>query len=428
MIDTPATAGPPGLARRPFYGWKLLAVFWVILLANLGFPMYGGAFLNSAMAAELHFSRQTLGLPFSVFLGTVGLSSPLVAVLIRRIGVRLTLVLGNVSVALGALAMGTVVTTGVAAIIVFGLVIGFGVAAGGNLTAQTAIPRWFIRRRSLAFAIMLTAAATGGFIAPPFLNAIIGGADENWAVGWLVLAAIATSAAFLAGVFVRESPEEVGQAPDGDNGLVTGAAAAATSLAAQSVPLREAARTLRFWMLVLASSAATGSFGLILAHGVANARDAGSTGGEAAFALALVSLLGFGGKAIAGSAGDRMGPATVWGTLMIVMAFGLGVLAWSASKWGIYFGAASLGLGFGGVVVCQPATIAKLFGAHHFAPIASTIYFLQAIAGILVPWIAGRTFDRLNTYAPGFFGASLACLAAGALLLFLLRHPAKADR
>src|SRR5689334_17959427 len=74
-----------------FYGWKLLAVFWLILLANLGFPMYGGAFLNSAMAAHLDFSRQMLGLPFSVFLGTVGLGSPLVAVLIRKLGVRWTL-------------------------------------------------------------------------------------------------------------------------------------------------------------------------------------------------------------------------------------------------------------------------------------------------------------------------------------------------
>lgn len=422
MTDSATASASPGVAGRRFYGWKLLAVFWVILLANLGFPMYGGAFLNSAMAVELGFSRQTLGLPFSVFLGTVGLASPLVAVLIRRLGIRYTLVLGNACVAVGALAMGTIVGSGIAATVVFGLVIGFGVASGGNLTAQTAIPRWFIRHRSLAFAIMLTAAATGGFIAPPLLNALIEMFGGSWTLGWFVLAALAALAALLAGLLVRESPQEIGQAPDG--GDLTEVAVAATVGRRSTLSIRSMLHMKRFWVLVFASAAATGSFGLMLAHGVANARDSGYSAAEGAFALSLVSLCGFGGKAIAGAAGDRSSPAAIWGVLMIAMAVGLAILAVSAQKLGIYGGAAALGLGFGGVIVCQPATIAKLFGAIDFAPVASAIYLLQAIAGILAPWAAGRLFDEFHSYWPGFLVAALACSVSGVLLLIVLARSA----
>ena len=402
-----------------FYGWKLLAVFWLILLANLGFPMYGGAFLNSMMATHLGFSRQMLGLPFSVFLGTVGLSSPLVAALIKRFGVRSTLVLGNGCVACGALIMGTLVTSGVVATIVFGIVVGFGVAAGGNLTAQTAIPRWFVRRRSLAFAIMLTASATGGFVAPPLMNAVIGPSGDSWWLGWIVLAAIAVGAALLAALYVREAPEDLGQFPDGATTAL--GSDAGTRTAGQSISLEEAVRAAPFWVISLASACATGAFGLILAHGVANARDAGYSAVDAALVLSFVSLSGFAGKAIAGGGGDRWNPALIWSGLMFTMAVGLAIATAGTNFGGPYASAIAMGAGFGGIVVCQPATIARFFGTNHFARLASTVYFLQAIAGILLPWAAGWAFDRFHTYGPGFLGSALACLASGILLVVFCR-------
>ena len=107
----------------------------------------------------------------------------------------------------------------------------------------------------------------------------------------------------------------------------------------------------------------------------------------------------------------------IWGGLMVAMAIGLAILGSAANLGGPYAGAIAMGAGFGGVVVCQPATIARLFGPAHFAQLASTIYFLQAIAGILVPWAAGWTFDRFHTYWPGFMGCAIACLVSGVLLV-----------
>ncbi len=67
------------MAARAFYGWRLLAAFWLIAVINLAFPAYGSAVLNAAMAAELGFDRQSLGTMVAVYLAMSGLPGPLVA-------------------------------------------------------------------------------------------------------------------------------------------------------------------------------------------------------------------------------------------------------------------------------------------------------------------------------------------------------------
>jgi hypothetical protein len=52
--------------RKAFYGWKLLAVHWLILFAVLGWPPYGTGIVNTYMAEQLGFDRTMLGVPYSV--------------------------------------------------------------------------------------------------------------------------------------------------------------------------------------------------------------------------------------------------------------------------------------------------------------------------------------------------------------------------
>jgi MFS family permease len=171
-----------------------------------------------------------------------------------------------------------------------------------------------------------------------------------------------------------------------------------------------------FWIMSLASAFATGGFGVVLAHGVANAQDAGYSPREAALSLSVVSLSGFVGKAIAGPGGDRVNPVFIWAGLMAAMAAGLGVASFGLSGIGLIAYAALLGAGFGGVVVCQPAAIANTFGTRHFAQIAGAVYFLQATVGVLAPWLTGRSFDQTHTYRGGFIVLAAGCLLSAALL------------
>src|SRR5512136_286535 len=103
--------------KAEFYGWRLLAAFWAISVVNLAFPNYGSSVMNPYMAADLQLDRRMLGLPYSVFVLMSGLPGPLIALLINRKGVRLTLVIGGLLVLAGSLAMALFVNSGMQAVL-----------------------------------------------------------------------------------------------------------------------------------------------------------------------------------------------------------------------------------------------------------------------------------------------------------------------
>ena len=117
----------------------MLAALWGVMFLNLGFPAYGPAVINAAMAKALGLHREMLGNMFSVYMIMSGLPGPLVAVSINRFGVRKTLILGSGFIIIGALLMATVVTGGLGAMLCFGLLVGTGVATGAALASQTGL-------------------------------------------------------------------------------------------------------------------------------------------------------------------------------------------------------------------------------------------------------------------------------------------------
>jgi MFS family permease len=121
--------------------------------------------INSAMARELGFSRETLGLITSFYIIMSGLPGPIVAMSVNRFGVRRTLLAGSTLNVAGAVFMATVANSGIAAYFGFGLLIGGGVCSGAAIASQTGLSRWFIRRRAMAMSILYSAGAIGGYIA-----------------------------------------------------------------------------------------------------------------------------------------------------------------------------------------------------------------------------------------------------------------------
>src|SRR5882672_416143 len=100
------------MPKHRFYGWTMLVALWGVMFLNLGFPAYGPAVINAAMAKAVGLHRETLGNMFSVYMIMSGLPGPLVASSVNRFGVRRTLILGSSFIIIGALLMATVVTGG----------------------------------------------------------------------------------------------------------------------------------------------------------------------------------------------------------------------------------------------------------------------------------------------------------------------------
>src|SRR6266436_870800 len=90
-------------SERGFYGWKLVFFLWLLDFLNMGFPLYGGAVINTYMLKEIPMSRSSFGMGFTLLNLFVGIPSILVGASIVRLGIRKTFVIGSALILVGAL-------------------------------------------------------------------------------------------------------------------------------------------------------------------------------------------------------------------------------------------------------------------------------------------------------------------------------------
>ncbi len=409
------------VGERAFYGWKLLAACWVIMFLNLGIPVYGASGLNALMATALHLDRSALGLLFSTYMVMSGLPGPLVAMSVNHIGVRRTLMLGSAILIAGALLMGTVVDSFWLAVLAFGLLIGGGVATGAALAAQAGLARWFVRRRALVLSILYSSGAVGGFVSGRLLDHVVRLAGGNWRAGWWVIAALSTIACAVAAVFVKESPAELGQMPDGES-----AAAPLSSTApfrtTQEWSYRQAMASPAYWLMVLALLGVSCGYTLYLAHGFVHLRDLGHSASEAWQAISLVAVSGLIAKLIIAICGDRLDPRYLWAVFQIIFGIGLTLVVNARTHASVLVFATCLGIGFGGGLVCLMAVLSNYFGTRLFASLAGLAVAINTTLSAITPYVAGWRYDAGHGYGASFYTLALWCLIGGAAL-FVLRPP-----
>lgn len=423
------------MAKSGFYGWKLIAAFWVVVFINLAFAAYGSPVMNAGMAQQLHLSRTLAGLPYSVYIVMSAVPSVLIAVLVRRFGVRFTVVLGSVLILVGCVIMATVVDSALGAVIVFGFVIAFGVCAGGVFGTQPGAVVWFVRRRALAISLVYSGGAFGGIFAAPVLNRVIVHAGGNWRAGWWLYAALAALSTVIAAVFIRERPSDLGQEPDGGpprarrraGGREAGAAAEAPRpafITREVWPFTEVLRSGRFWIMVLALCGGSAGYTLFLSQGMLHLKDLGYTTAQAADALSAATGSALLGKAALALFGDRIDPRYIWAITAAVFGIGLVLVIHPRGILGEYAFSLCIGFGFGGGLVCMMTTISNYYGPEVFAAAAGVAGALNTIISFIASVLGGVVYDALGSYAPTFYILAVWCFA-GAVALVLVRPPAR---
>ena len=412
-----------------FYGWKLLAVFWVILFANFAFPLYGASVVNTYMAAALHWDRTQLGLAYAIYQLMIGAPAPLIAILIARKGVRFTATLGCCVVAAGALLMSSVVRTSLQVDLVYGVMIGLGAMTGGVLVAQTGINRWFNRFKGLAITVVHTGGTLGGFAAARILDSVIRGSNGNWRAGWWLMAGLSAICAILALSFVREDPSDLGQFADGaaeagsPGSFVACAPASGVYKTTEEWTLGEALRTPALWLYVVSLLGFSIGYPLYLAHGVAHLRDLGFTPAAAASSISIMLLSALFGTLLFAGIADRLEPRLVWSVASLVFAAGMLLALHASGNMGLYLYAILLGSSFGVSFSAMMVLPANYYGVKAYPSVISTVMVVGTVAGAAGASLAGVVFDHFGSYTPAFyFVAGMSLLAA---ILLVLMRPAR---
>ena len=417
------------MSQSEFYGWRLLAVFWLVLFVNLAFPAYGSGVINTYMAVDLHLNRQMVGLPYSVYLLMSGLPGPVAALFVNRRGIRFTILLGGLMVIAGSLIMALFVSSGMQAVLAFGLVVGGGVAVGCIVPTQTGVARWFVRRRALALSILLSGGGVGGFVASRLLDAVIRAAHGNWRVGWWLVAGLSVVATTIGVCLSKERPQELGQLPDGGPAQAATATTTGTATARLRVHVTsehwsfsDALRSPALWLMLACALGVSAAFAMLVPHAGEHLRDLGHPLSAAAVVISTMTLSSLLAKAVVAVVGDTVDPRYIWAGFTAVCAVGLLLAIDARSTAQLYLFAVCIGSGFGAMIVCLMAVLSNYYGLKAYASIVGLAIAIQTTVSAMAPYFAGLLYDRTHTYTPAFYCVAAICLA-GAVTLLLIRPP-----
>jgi sugar phosphate permease len=420
--------------KKQFYGWTLLAVLFSLDFVNMGFPVYGGTVINSYMLRQIHMSRSTLGLGFTISNFVVGLSAMLVAMSILKQGVRKTFAIGSALICAGSLFLAFVATKPWHYLLGYGGIVGVGMGFGTLVPAGTAVTRWFKRYRGRAMGICLGASGIAGFVVAPLLNRMLEASGGNWRVGWQIVAAVAVISGIVALLFIKERPEDLGQVVDGipeteRERQPSQGRAPSELITTYSWTPAEAYRTKSYWLIALAGVTCQYPLFFFVAHWILHARGAGIPAAAAAWTMSLFAIAGITGRLIGGWLMDTIAGryAFMIGLCIFVIGSFLAVEL-NANSLGIAFAAAiSYGLAFGWTFTCMNTCTAHFFGTAAFPKLNGTMIMLTSVIGSPASAIGGKIFDVYGSYARAFeLNALLAVIGIVAVAFATMPQPRNA--
>jgi MFS family permease len=412
--------------KEAFYGWKLVVALWFLDFLNMGFPLYGGAVINTYMLKEIPMSRSTFGLGFTLLNLFVGLPSMIVAASILKWGIRTTFGIGSALILVGALWLSLFASQPWHYLLGFGVLTGTGISFGTIVPAATAVTRWFKRYRGRAMAVTLSASGFAGFFVAPFTNRILAANGGNWRQAWDVVVGVAVVSAIFAFLFVRESPEELCQTVDGGSGPARSAQdPTANALVTKFLwTPRQAYRTPSYWMIVLGGMASQFPFFFFTAHWLLHLKGAGIHAADAAWAMGLFTLGAVGGRLIGGWLMDRLTAryAFMLGLCCYFLGSVLAIRVDPHALWIAYVAAILYGTGFGWTFICMNTATGNFYGPSAFPKLNGMAMLLTAVFCSPAGFIGGKLFDLYGNYTLAF-EINILIAAAGIIALFFAQMP-----
>jgi predicted MFS family arabinose efflux permease len=393
--------------RTLHYGWIVVAVGFVILLASAGVRSAPGVLIEP-LEDDFGWSRAKISWALAVSLISLGLAGPASGWIIGRVGMR-AMAVGFIVVAIGGVALSALIQNIVHLYVSWGILVGFGTGGVGTVLSAAVANTWFETRRGLVTGILGGASSAGQFV---LLFPLIW-AEDAW--GWR--GAIAAMAALLAvlilplaAIAFRSKPADMGLQPYGSG---HGAAAPADT---RFTPLREALRTNEFWLL--ASTFFVCGFttvGLIGFHFIPHAGEHGFSRTEASGVITLMGAMNIVGTLGSGWLTDRYSPRKLLAIYYFTRACSLLVLPLITTMPLMSLFAVVFGLDF---IATVPPTImltADRFGRRSVPTLFGWITCSHMVGGAVAAAFAGQVHDLAGDYAIPFYASGLLAMFAAAL-------------
>jgi sugar phosphate permease len=395
------------------YGWIIVVVGTLTIVACLGLARFAFGMLLPSMSEALLMSYDEMGL-----LGTANFCGYLVAVGLTPIVMRHTTPRILISSGLFLIAVcmvGISFSTSYLMVLVLYSIVGAG-SGFANIPLMVLVSYWFRRERrgrAAGFIVVGSGFAIifSGFIIPQ-LNRLY--PTDGWRISWLVLAALVFLIAIIAALLIRNKPEDKGLAPVGSAQPISyDPAKAKGDFSVAQIIFRLGS----LYFIFGATYVIYGTF--IVTTMIEEYGFAENSAGNFWSAVGFFSL--FSGVMF-GILSDRVGRK---GGLMA--AFGVQTCAYllagsSLGNSALFASVVLYGISAFAIPAIMAAAIGDYLGQARAATGFAIVTFCFAIGQTIGPALAGIAAESSGSFS-GSYMASAVLTATGVLLAFFLPHP-----
>ena len=350
------------------------------------------------MVDEFGWSRGELGLAVGLYMVVSAFATFMAGRMADRFSPRALLIGGTVIGGVGIAAM-SLVTQPWHALVLYGVVFAIGNGAASLVIVGVIVTRVYPGRAGLANAIAISGMSVGQLVMIALLAAVM------VQIGWRAVFV------WIGVAHLMLLPLLIGIPGQGGAG----------SARRGELPLRDAARSRQFWLLIAIYAICGLDDFFVTTHVAAFAQDRGLSPLIAGNLLALMGLTGLAGVIASGLASDRLGP--VWPTAAAFIAR-IVVFGWiaidqsplSIAVFALVFGATFL--------VTAPLTVVFIresFGTRNLGALAGFITMTHQIFGGLGAYAGAAIFDATGGYDAAFVVMLASAVVALALTLMLRR-------
>jgi MFS family permease len=399
------------------YAWRRLCIALALMTIS-GSGMYSMAVVLPPLQAEFGIARSEASLPYTLTMIGFGLGGVLMGKLSDRFGVMVPVLVGSLSLALGFVAAGlsqNLVQFAAAQ----GLLIGLLGIAGSfvPLVADTAL--WFVRRRGIAVAIVMSGNYLAGTVWPPLMQHFID--TQGWRATYIATGLFCLAAMPLLALGLRRKPPAIEALAQ--SGAATPHVAKAP--ADTDRPLGFSPGALQA-LLCVAGVACCVAMSMPQVHMVAYCGDLGYPAARGAEMLSL--MLGFGivSRLVSGWIVDRIGGLKTLLLGAALQAAALALFLPFQQLGALYLISALFGLFQGGLVPSYPIIVREYFSPREAGVRTGTVLMATLFGMALGGWLPGWIFDLTGSYRAAFANGLAWNLVTTAIALLLLHRAQRA--
>jgi MFS family permease len=424
------------MTKEPkFYGWTVLGVNAFALFFEAGSALYAFGVFLPILCKAFGWSRGAASIGTACLMGCMLLCSPWAGLFISKFGPRVSMVLGDFLIAAALFSLSALSTLW--HLYIAYSIMGIGLSLASNITGSTLASHWFYKRLPTANSIIISAQSFGGVVMVSVTVAII--AKVGWRSTYLVLGSMVfLFSCILSALFVRNSPEELGQFPDG---IAASAELVRTSRASSSGPspdftvkqalktpgfsldftVKQALRTPAFWYLAICNDIPLFIYVFLTTHQIAFALSLGASNQTAGFCMSIIPLVSLVGTLGTGALALKFDMRKLGILASAFMTIGMALAVVTKSVLMVYIYSVVFGLGFGAIWVSVMTLISRYFGKSNYSKIFGLVVFFQFTSTLSAP-LAGFIYDTYHSYARAFtVAAGMGVISL--ICMILLRAP-----